>query len=73
MKNYVIAPYDTGVAMYEATDFRVVDSEFAIAGKFERTPKVKGMFNGREIGVFTTNNGNKYLVFTDHSAREMNS
>lgn len=69
-KEYVIAPYDTGVAMYEADDFRLKELDNVVTGKFVRTKEAKGLFNGHEIGLFYGDDNKQYIIFTDHSARE---
>lgn len=70
-KQYVLGSYTAGaytcMAIYESTDFRV-KKDF-IEGTFKKDKPVKGLFNGHEIGVFTTKAGVEYLVFTDYTTR----
>lgn len=70
-RKYVIAPYGNTVAMYENDDFRLVKYKRTdiIQGDFEKTKSVKGTVNGLEIGIFHGNNGTKYIIFIDHSAK----
>lgn len=68
-KTYVLAPYRNGFAMYEADDFRLDKLNPKRVGTFKRVKSVKGLFNGHEIGIFTTDDNTEYLVFSDHSAR----
>lgn len=68
-KNYVIAPYTPcSVAMFESTDFRVQNIPVKV-GTFKKDKSVKGIFNGGEIGIFTTIQGTEYIVFYDYSAK----
>ena len=69
--DYVIAPYRTTYAMYELDDFRVDGCSNALTGKFVKTDKVKGMYNGYEIGVFNCDNGLKFVIFKDHTALQI--
>ena len=75
-KVYVIADYGTfrgeiTQAMYEHDDFRLSGKQ-VIAGTFKRDKTAKGLFNGGEVGFFTTVTNVKYLVFFDHSVRLLN-
>ena len=70
-KQYVIAPYMKGQAMYEADDWRLEKYADTVKGEFEKTKSVKGTVNGFEIGIFQGENGEKFVVFTDHTVRRM--
>lgn len=73
-KQYVITdtPFTT-TFMFESTDFRIkVDyNDKIIKGTFKRDKSVKGAFNGKEIGIFTTYNGEAFLIFNDFSAKKI--
>ena len=68
-QKYVIAPYMNTYGMYEKDDFRLKKYTTVIQGIFKKDKNIKGWFNGHEIGVFYSNNGKEYVIFTDHSAR----
>jgi hypothetical protein len=72
MTAHVIAPYGKYVAMYELNDFRLqkMHPSDVHDGIFKRDKNVIGWQNGQEIGLFHADNGKKYVVFSDHSAKE---
>lgn len=67
-KNYIVAPYSNTWAMYESNDFRLLNLSPQFKGTFSKTDKHKGRVNGYEIGEFVTDSGDKFVIFTDHSA-----
>ena len=70
-KKYRVAKYtEKSMGMFESDDFRLTNKE-SFAGTFKRDKSVKGIFNGQEKGIFEADNGVKYLVFSDHSARPL--
>lgn len=68
-KQYIIAPYGDTIAMYEADDSRLKNYTDTTTGTFERTKSVVGTVNGHEVGIFHGDNGAKYTIFTDHTAK----
>lgn len=70
---YVIAPYIKGLAMYEPDDFRLKEKrpEDIKQGTYSKTNSLNRVFNGHEIGIFNANDGTKYVIFTDHSVKQL--
>ncbi|MGF7535186.1 hypothetical protein AAGG74_16150 [Bacillus mexicanus] len=73
MNNYVIAPYSNSIAMYESDDFRLKKKNHKdiITGYFKKHNLVKDQFNGFEIGIFLSTDGDRYVIFEDFSAKKL--
>jgi len=70
-KTYRIAQYtERSMGMFESDDFRL-KNKVSFSGTFKRDKSVKGIFNGNEKGVFESEDGIKYVVFSDHSVRPL--
>ena len=71
-KQYVISSYtENSLAMYSANDFRLTDKSQIIKGTFTKTNTIKGKFNGYEIGIFLTEDGERYVVFYDYTVKKI--
>lgn len=70
---YIISTYgDEGIslAMYEENDFRLKGKVISIDGTYKKLRSIKGVVNGMEEGLFTTNNNEIYIVFSDWTVRK---
>lgn len=66
---HVISTADNNLtlSMYKEGDFRLRNKPYKENGTFKKIRALKGKINGSEEGIFTTESGQVYLVFTDWS------
>ena len=58
------------LAIYESNDHRLKGKTLLIEGVYKKLRSIKGIANGMEEGIFTTNDNEIYIVFIDWTIRK---
>ena len=67
--NYVIAKGNMH-RLFSSDELELARKKSCIEGRFTKTNIYQGLINGKEEGIFISNDGEKYLVFSDYSVKK---
>lgn len=69
--NYVLAVEGNEKKIFEQDDFRL-DTLNVIPGKYRKDKQLKEKYGAKAIGVYETESGETYVVYTTHKAELIN-
>lgn len=69
--NYVLAVEGNEKKIFEQDDFRL-DTLNVIPGKYRKDKQLKEKYGAKAIGVYETESGEIYVIYTTHKAELIN-